>query len=70
VEFDPIHKLFLIGQPVSSTGSGGSIQVYDPKGNLVESLNGFSSGFGYIALLPKQRSGFVNASPGLRSFTY
>jgi WD40 repeat protein len=70
VEFDPIHKLFLIGQPVSSTGSGGSIQVYDPKGNLVESLNGFSSGFGYIALLPKQRSGFVNAPPGLRSFTY
>jgi hypothetical protein len=70
VEFDPIHKLFLIGQPVSSTGAGSSIQVYDPKGNLVESLNGFNSGFGYIALLPKQRSGFVNAPPGLRSFTY
>jgi hypothetical protein len=70
VEFDPIHKLFLVGQPVSGTGEGGSIQVYDPNGNLVESLNGFSSPFTYIALLPKHRGGFVNAAPGLRSFTY
>jgi WD40 repeat protein len=70
VEFDPIHKLFLVGQPISSTGQGSSIQVYDPKGNLVESLNGFNSGFGYIALLPKHRSGFVNDPVGLRSFTY
>jgi hypothetical protein len=76
VEFDPIHKLFLVGQPFSSTAQkGSSIQVYDPKGNLVESVNGFGSStvnlsFSYIALLPKQRSGFVNALPGLRSFTY
>jgi len=70
VEFDPIHKLFLIGQPVSSTGQGSSIQVYDPKGNLVESLNGFSSSFRYIALQPKRRSGFVDDPAGLRSFTY
>jgi hypothetical protein len=75
VEYDPIHKLFLVGQPVSSTGVGSSIQVYDPQGNLVESVNGFGSSslnlsFSYIALLPKQRSGFVNAPPGLRSFTY
>jgi hypothetical protein len=70
VEFDPIHKLFLVGQPISSTGQGSSIQVYSPKGNLVESLNGFNSGFGYIALLPKHRTGFVEAQPGLRSFTY
>jgi len=70
VEFDPIHKLFLVGQPVSSTGQGSSIQVYDRKGNLVESLNGFSSGFSYIALLPKHRSGFVTDPAGLRSFTY
>jgi WD40 repeat protein len=75
VEYDPIHKLFLVGQPVSSTGAGSSIQVYDPQGNLVESVNGFGSSslnlaFSYIALLPKQRSGFVNAPPGLRSFTY
>jgi hypothetical protein len=75
VEYDPIHKLFLVGQPFSSTGQGSSIQVYDPKGNLVESVNGFGNSslnlsFSYIALLPKQRSGFVNAPPGLRSFTY
>ncbi len=75
VEYDPIHKLFLVGQPFSSTGQGSSIQVYDPKGNLVESINGFGNrdlnlSFSYIALLPKQRSGFVNAPPGLRSFTY
>jgi len=76
VEYDPIHKLFLVGQPFSSTAAeGSSIQVYDPKGNLVESVNGFGSSalnlsFSYIALLPKQRSGFVNAPPGLRSFTY
>jgi WD40 repeat protein len=76
VEYDPIHKLFLVGQPISSTAAeGSSIQVYDPKGNLVESVNGFGSStlnlsFSYLALLPKQRSGFVNAPPGLRSFTY
>lgn len=76
VEYDPIHKLFLVGQPFSSTAAeGSSIQVYDPQGNLVESVNGFGSStlnlaFSYIALLPKQRSGFVNAPPGLRSFTY
>jgi len=76
VEYDPIHKLFLVGQPFSSTAAkGSSIQVYDPKGNLVESVNGFGSStlnlsFSYIALLPKQRSGFVGDPPGLRSFTY
>jgi WD40 repeat protein len=70
VEFDPIHKLFLVGQPVSSTGQGSSIQVYDHKGNFVESVNGLSSPFTYIALLPKLRGGFVNSTPGLRSFTY
>ena len=70
VEFDPIHKLFLVGQPVSSTGQGSSIQVYDFKGNFVESVNGLDSPFTYIALLPKLRGGFVNSTPGLRSFTY
>lgn len=75
VEYDPVHKLFLVGQPLSSTGQGSSIQVYDPKGNLVESLNGFGNrtlnlSFSYIALLPKQRSGFVNTPAGLLSFTY
>jgi hypothetical protein len=77
VEFDPIHKLFLVAQPVSSTQQGvSSIQVYDSKGNLVESLNGFnfSNAFTvipvHIALNPRHRSGFVDDTAGIRSFTY
>jgi hypothetical protein len=83
VEFDPVHKLFFVAQQVSGTASGSSIQVYDTKGNFVESLNGFnfsddSSVIGtYIALNPSNRSGFVNsAGPegtqgnALQSFTY
>jgi hypothetical protein len=77
VEFDPVHKLFLIAQPVSSTEQGvSSIQVYDTKGNLVESLNGFSFSNAFtvipvhIALKPKNRSGFVDDTAGIRSFTY
>jgi len=75
VEFDPIHKLFLIAQPISTAGSS-SIQVYDVKGNLVESLNGFnfSNAFSvipvHIALNPSHRSGFVDDPAGIRSFTY
>ncbi|MFZ0318561.1 MAG: hypothetical protein WAL56_05495, partial [Candidatus Sulfotelmatobacter sp.] len=42
VEYDPIHKLFFVAQSVSSTGAGSSIQVYNTKGKLVESLNGFN----------------------------
>jgi hypothetical protein len=76
VEFDPIHKLFLIAQPNSSTGAGSSIQVYDIKGKLVESLNGFNFSntfsviFVHIALNPRLRSGFVDDPEGIRSFTY
>jgi hypothetical protein len=82
VEFDPINKLFLIAQPISGAGQGSSIQVYDVKGNLVESLNGFSFSNRftvipvYIALNPKLRSGFVprQVNEGvplvLQSFTY
>src|ERR1019366_3708098 len=43
VEFDPINKLFLIAQPVSSVSSSGStIYVYNTSGQLQETLNGFS----------------------------
>jgi len=81
VEFDPIHKVFLIAQPVSSSSSSGStIYVYDTKGNLQETLNGFSfsNSFNvvpvYIALHPSQRSGFVDGPDSgvneLQSFTY
>jgi hypothetical protein len=74
VEFDPIHKLFLIAQPISTAG-GSSIQVYDTKGNLVESLNGFNFNNGnvipvHIALNPSHRGGFVDDPAGIRSFTY
>lgn len=76
VEFDPVNKLFLVAQPYSSTGSGSSIQVYDTKGNLVESLNGFSfpiSTNAVFALHPSERSGYVYGPAGvaeLQSFTY
>ncbi len=76
VEYDPVNKLFLVAQPVSSTGPGSSIQVYDKKGNLVESLNGFSfpvSTNAMFALHPSARSGFVYGPSGMaeiQSFTY
>ena len=41
VQFDPVNKLFLVQQPMSSTApSGSSIQVYDEQGNFIESING------------------------------
>jgi hypothetical protein len=67
VEFDPIHKLFLVAQPVSSsTSSGSSIYVYDTSGVLQETLNGFSFSNAFnvipmhIALNPNTRTGFVD----------
>jgi len=74
VEFDPINKLFLIAQPISTTGSS-SIQVYEPKGNFVESLDGFNMPGDtvipiHIALHPSNRSGYVDDVAGIRSFTY
>jgi hypothetical protein len=81
VEFDPIHKLFLIAQENSSSASSGStIYVYDTKGNLKETLNGFNFNNTsnviamHIALKPSQRSGFVDGPDQdvteLQSFTY
>jgi hypothetical protein len=81
VQFDPVNKLFLVAQPVSSTApSGSSIHVYDESGNLVESINGFnfSNAFNvvpaHIALNPSRRIGFVDGpDPGvtqIQSFTY
>jgi hypothetical protein len=74
VEFDPIHKVFLVGQPFGP-GNDSFIQVYDPKGTLKESVNFGGGGniglsFSYIALQPSQRSGFVDTPTGLHSFTY
>jgi hypothetical protein len=81
VEFDPIHKLFLIAQENSSSASSGStIYVYDTKGNLKETLNGFSFNNTFnviamhIALNPSQRGGFVDGPDAgvaeIQSFTY
>jgi hypothetical protein len=81
VEFDPVNRLFLVAQPVSSTaGSGSSIQVFDTRGNFIESINGLSFSNAsniipvHIALKPSIRTGFVDGpSPGvteIQSFTY
>jgi hypothetical protein len=80
VEFDPVNKLFLVAQSVSSTGPGSSIQVYDTKGNLVESLDSFnfSNAFSvvrtHIALNPSNRTGYVDGpedgGTSLQSFSY
>ena len=80
VEYDPVNKLFLVAQSVSSTGTGSSIQVYNTQGKLVESLNGFNFSnasnvvFTHIALNPTNRTGYVDGpSSGvtdLQSFTY
>ena len=80
VASDPVNKLFLVAQPISSTsGSGSSIQVYQESGALLESINGFN--FTYagdfvipvrISLNPGGRTGWVNG-PGsnqLQEFSY
>ncbi len=80
VEFDPIHKLFLIAQPNSSSApSGSTIYVYDTSGNLQETINGFNFPGGnvvpvHIALHPSLRSGYVDGPDlgvtQIQSFTY
>jgi hypothetical protein len=80
VEYDPVNKLFFVAQSVSSTGTGSSIQVYNTKGQLVESLNGFNFSnasnvvFTHIALNPANRSGYVDGPDSgvteIQSFTY
>jgi len=81
VEFDPINKLFLIAQPVSSSApSGSTIYVYDIHGNLQETINGFSFSNTFnvipthIALHPSLRSGYVDGPDSgvteLQAFTY
>lgn len=81
IEYDPIHKVFLIAQPVSSSApSGSTIYVYDTNGNLQETLNGFSFSNTFnviamhIALHPSQRAGYVDGPDQgvteIQSFTY
>jgi hypothetical protein len=81
VEFDAVHKLFLVAQPVSSSSATGStIYVYDIHGNLQETLNGFSFSNtfnvvpAHIALHPSLRFGYVDGPDSgvteIQSFTY
>jgi hypothetical protein len=81
VEFDAANKLFFVAQPESSSSSKGStIYVYDTKGNLQETINGFSFSNAFnvigahIALNPSTRTGFVDGPAanvsGLEGFTY
>ena len=77
---DPIHKVFLVAQPNSSSSTGSSIYVYDTKGNLKETLNGFSFSNtfnvipAHIALHPSVRAGFVDGPSAtvseIQGFTY
>lgn len=76
VQFDPVHKWFLVGQPLTSTGgTGSSIQIFDEQGNFVESVNGLhlAQSPTMIALHPTKRFGYVLVAPdltSLQSFTY
>jgi hypothetical protein len=83
VEFDPVNKLFLVAQPVSSQVPNlSTIYVYDAWGTLMETLNGFNfytQRFDilpvHIAIHPSDRSGFVDftdpfGTSALQSFTY
>jgi len=81
VEFDPVHRVFLIAQPNSSSAPRGStIYVYATNGNLEETLNGFSFSNTFnvvpmhIALHPSLRSGYVDGPSSsvneIQSFTY
>lgn len=81
VQFDAVNKLFFVAQPVSSsTPTGSTIYVYDTKGNLQETLNGFSFSNAFnviaahIALNPSTRTGFIDGpSAGvtdIEGFTY
>jgi hypothetical protein len=72
VEFDPIHKLFLVS---AGEGSNSSIVVFDEKGSLKETINGFNlpASPSLIALHPSKRLGFVlgdRFATTLQSFTY
>lgn len=80
VEFDAIHKVFLVAQPNSSVSTGSTIFVYDINGNLRETLNGFSFSNtfnvipAHIALHPSVRAGFVDGPSAtvseIQGFTY
>ena len=68
VAFDPVHKLFLIGQEVSSVApSGSSVLIYDERGDFIKSVDGLSLPASpvNIAINPTQRIGYVLVTPNL-----
>jgi hypothetical protein len=75
---DAVHGLFLVAQPVSSTSSGSSIQVYNESGTLEESINGFNFSNSStvipvrISINPTSRTGWVNGPQAdqLQEFSY
>jgi hypothetical protein len=75
---DAVHGLFLIAQPVSTTGPGSSIQVYNESGTLEESVNGFNFSDAStvipvrISINPTSRTGWVNGPQAdqLQEFSY
>ena len=76
---DPVNHLFLVTQPVSSTGGNSAVYVYDEKGNLKETINGFTfnanlpPSFGLkIVLNPSKRIALVQAANAnqLQQFFY
>jgi hypothetical protein len=72
---DPIHKLFLVAQPVGSIGPAGDsvVDIFDEKGNLVESITGLKSAFvPELAVNPAKRMGFINGPTvdAIQEFTY
>ena len=78
VEYDSAHKVFFVAQPVSSSASGSSIYIYDTKGVLQKTLNGFNFSNAssvipvHIALNPKTRTGFVDGPSAnqMQGFSY
>jgi hypothetical protein len=58
---DSTHGLFLVTEQYYGCGSGSAILVYDEKGNLQETLTGFTFpvGEGAPALNPSKRMGWV-----------
>jgi hypothetical protein len=70
VASDPVHKLFLVADPVFAPTGNSAIVVYDEDGNLVESIPGFdfSNRFAVVpirvAVNPKLRMGWVDG-PGI-----
>ena len=83
VEFDPVHKLLLVAQPISSQVPNlSTIYGYDTEGALQETINGFNfytQRFDVlpvnIAIHPSDRSGLVDVTNSIglgsiQSFTY